>query len=133
MSWDWLSNIGEGLSNALGGFDSGGILGGVGDVLSSPTFLSSALQTATGLAGNLYSQKAQEKAANRDQQYELEKLKLQAQFGLLGNKGGGGGASRESMLYKAYQDYLNNQTLAREGVSNALVGLGNAATRPLLR
>ncbi len=141
MSWSWLSDIGDSLSSVLGSgatgaaqaASGGGFWSGVGDVLSNPSFISSALQSATGLASGLYSQKAEKDSANQAQQYELEKLKLQAQFGLLGNKGGGGGSSKESLLYKAYQDYLNNQTVAREGVSSALTGLGNAAARPLLR
>lgn len=131
----FFDSITEGLSGIFGdSSSSGGFLGSLGDTFTDPGFLSSALGAATSLAGNMYSNRANEDASKRDQQYELEKLKLQAQFGLLGNKGGGGGgASRDSILYKAYQDYINNQTMGREGVSNALVNLQNAATRPLLR
>lgn len=131
----FFDSITDGLSSVFGGSgSSGGFLDGLGDTLTNSDFLSSALGAATSLASNLYQQKGVKEANDKDRQYELEKLKLQAQFGLLGNRGGGGGGSnRNALLYKAYQDYINNQGQARQGVSDALVNLGNAATRPVLR
>ncbi len=145
MSWFSLSKIGDVLGEAAGGvsdFITNDIFGSadtkaVGNSggpsgFFSPEFLSTALQGATSLASGLYANKAAEDEAKKNRQYELEKLNLQAKYGLLGN-GGGGGSQRDAMLYKAYQDWLATRQANRENISQSLGALATGAQRALRR
>jgi hypothetical protein len=147
----WLSDIGDALGGALGVENAGSRLGDYitndifgsdstnainsssqGSSFFSPAFLSTALESATGLAGGLYANKAQKEADERARKYEMEKLKLQAQYGLLGS-GGGGGSNKDALLYKAYQDWLATRQENRKNIGAAYGDLAAGAQRALRR
>jgi F0F1-type ATP synthase membrane subunit c/vacuolar-type H+-ATPase subunit K len=150
----WLSDLGDAIGSGLG---IGNVGSGIGDFITNdilgstttnavsgatkdpkgssffnPGFLSAALQSATGLASGLYANKAQAEEARKAREYEMEKLKLQAQYGLLGG-GGGGGSNRDAMMYKAYQDWIATRQNNRQQTGEAYDSLANVAMRALRR
>jgi len=142
----FLDSISSGLSaiSSIGGLFGGGSSGGT--VVKDPKetggtggglfgtgidsgLLSSILGAGTTLAAGHYGREATKDDNAAERAYQLEKDRLAAQYGLLGNKGGGGG----NKLLDAIQLMMQGQQNATVGQQNALNSLTAASQNALSR
>jgi len=130
-------NVGSQIGNYLGSaFDSGTAIAAAkettqtGNGFSWGDLLPSLLTGATTLAGGYYQNQYATEEEKRKANLEIEKLKLQAQYGLLGGKGGGGAGAAQQL--ERIKTLLATRQAGLQGKQKALEDLTVAVQNPLL-